>query len=346
MARGLDGMDFREQDEHQGVSPTFGGDRFMQKSSRIFWLKTWSDIKQAIPNALGYPTRTAPGVLSRYLPHQDPVFPFLVATSYGSTKNKGISLDTPDSDSGLRGNEYDGGIVLPLEFEKPLYHILEDGELAPEDTANYNGLGPRWATEIDRYVEYEETPESSYVTPPSVTGMMAWSKGQTGLGGEDNQSFPQNYSTILGEASIRLRWHQIPDDALPLDAIYACLGKVNQTNFGSKEDVRLGFNPWSMLFLGGSFTRIVLPTGDFGWTVEYLFKFSGSQKVWNYYLNARATTPGFYEVSLKPITGAGPPPTLGDAPFFVPGATNSDDTHIGNKISYGVANLNDLFVIA
>lgn len=338
--RGLQ-VGHQELSLHQGLSPVFRGNLTQLTSTRSYLLDNWSNIDQAIPQALGYPTRVGAGNLSRYLPHQDPKFPFLVATSF-QTRNLGAAAS--ETQEAGPGNFY-AQIQLDLDMEKPPYFIVEDDDLDDIDTENVNGLGPRWAPEIDRYVEYMEQPEGSYITPPATSGMMAWAKGQTGLGITDNQTFPQSWSTIVGEANITLRWHQIPDDALPINAIYNCLGCTNQTAFGSKSDTRIGFNPWTMLFLGASFTRIVLSNGDFGWTVEYLFKFSGNQHRWNYYLNSRANTPDFYEASLRRTTDGGTTFT-GDAIFFDPGSSGATPTATKNLLSYNLANLNDLFSIA
>jgi hypothetical protein len=348
MPRGLQ-ISYTEQCEHSELSPRFSGDVRNQKSNRIYKID-WDDLETAIPQALGYPLHTGAGNLSRYLPHQDPNFPYLVAVAY-EAKGKGRPSSEILLSGNLRGNRYTDA-YLSLQFEKPLYHLVEDANLAAADTANFAGLGARWAPEIDRYVEYEERPEGSYITPPAVSAILAWSGPTSGaafeLGAHQlNQPVPSQVSKILGEANIVLRWHQVPDSAIPLTSIYSCLGRINQTDFGSYADERIQFNPWSMLFLGATFTRSILPTGGFGWTLEYLFKFSGEQRLWNQLLNPRATKPNFYQVSrMGATTDVNGNVQFTDPPtYFEPGGAGSTAALTKGKLIYDIANLNDLFTV-
>ena len=366
MARGIQ-VDYKEYCGHDAVSPRFSGDLRSQKTIRTYDISRWADTEIAIVQALGYPELdSGDGKLKRYLPHQDPMWPNLVATSYDG---KGIGKPSTQDYSGRPTNIYTGnpGARIEFTFTKPLYHLIEDAGLASLDTANYNSLGPRWAPEIDRYVEYEEIPQGSYITPPATSGLLAWAPGQTGSkrgiaygidqsSGESNAVFPQQVPIIFAEANIVLRWHQVPDEGLPIDRIYDCLGCINQTDFGSYNDYLLSFAPWSMLFLGATFQRIVMPAlydgglsyNELGWIIEYLFKFSGQvssvgsggggAKLHNYFYDFKnEPAADFFQVTKKPLGGT--------APYFTPGGSDATPALTNGKLVYGLANLNKLFYV-
>lgn len=340
-----------EPTEHNELSPVFSGTMTEQEAQRTYDVD-WGYIQDIPKKSLGY-SGVVGGALSRYLPHYDPLFPNLVATRY---RIKGIGRPTTGIYAyGMRSNAYSKARVT-LDFGRPKYNLLEDNELAAYDEDDYNGLGPRWAPEIDRFVMYEEIPQGSYVTPPAIQGLLAWSKDdlayQPGtLGAQAQQPFQGTISKIFAEANVKLTWHQIPDYYVPLDTIYECLGHTNQTDFGSYADARIRFAPWTMLFLGATFSRIIQPDTSFAWDIEYLFKFSGlaldpfdgstypsNRKYWNYYYNFRADVPGFYQVGLKNGDVLKPQ-------YIPPGGSTFTPYQINQMVPNPVANLNYLFEI-
>ena len=335
----------KEPCEHSELSPTFSGTMTEQQAMRTYDVD-WGYIQDIPKKSLGY-SYVSNGALSRYLPHYDPLFPNLVASSY---RIKGIGRPTTGIYAyGMRSNAYAKARVT-LEFGRPKYNLLEDSEIEDPDDSDTNGLGPQWAPEIDRFVTYEEIPQGSYVTPPAIQGLLAWSGNdlahQPGnLGAQEQQPFQGTISKIFAEANIKLVWHQIPDYYVPLDTIYNCLGHTNQTTFGSRYDYRIRFAPWTMLFLGATFSRIIQPDTSFAWDIEYLFKYSGlasndystdpassNRKYWNYFYNFRAATPGFYQVALR------------DAKWLEPGGTNLPYA-VNRLVPNPVINLNYLFEI-
>lgn len=342
MARGMT-FDFTEFTGHSQMSPKFSADLTSQKSERVFDF-AWENIDNASKEFLGYSTRTTGPTLHRVLPHQDPIFPRRVAKSCTI-----MGIGKP----GFGTGGFPGSVVYPQarligSFEAPLYKLVEDEDLQAADTANLHGLGPRWHPEFDRYTIYEERPEGSYITPPATGAIFAWADKKTngdpnaqpglaaGTPSQSNVSIPSQVSKIVGEAFINIKWLQIPEEAIPYQSIYSCLGTVNQTQFGSSfSSSPLRFRAWSMLFLGATLFRYVGPDETFYWDIEYHFKYSGSGKQWNYLLNPRADPKGFYQVSVLDV------PSGGTAIFYDPGV----DTVPLNQLIYDVSNLNYLFQV-
>lgn len=286
MARGYTGV-FTELDRHTNESPRGEANTEFQSTRRSYRIR-FDQLATAIPQFLGYPTRTAPNTLSRYLPHQDPWFPKLVCTDLSWEPLGKCATQTT---SYGKSNVYPEAIVHCV-FTKPPYAVLDDATVTP--------FGER-----ARYVEVNYKPEGSYLVLNAVSGSYLWAGGaagssQPGLGDQSNKNFTQGVSKLLGEVNLTAKWYQIPYDYAPFTALYNCLGRINKGPFaldpGPSSPYDYGGN--EVLLLGANINRIVLSTGDFGWNFEYLFKVN--PRKFNYFYNPKASDrTNFYQVTVQ-----------------------------------------------
>lgn len=286
--------DVFELTEHSALSPVITSDDTGLQVKRTYWLP-WDSVEDAIANFRGYSEYDpAARTIQRYLPQRDPQFPSLRCTD---VTIQGVDTATSEAgDYGDRYNVYTHAKMVATFGRKP-YWWRTDEYIDNTTTGN----------EIRRYCEVNTRAEGDYLNVKDQHGLLRFAVAdpdtfanipalQAALGTEENGPLKAIPGKIVAQANIEVIWRQVPYDALPIANIYAALGKINKATFGDPADpTRYWDVPWTILFLGASWNLVTMADQNFAWDVRYLFKYKRDK--YNYYFNARAATPAFYQVT-------------------------------------------------
>lgn len=255
MARGLQ-IAYKTFDIRDGNNPTVSADIESFHSQRVYDVD-WLSYGVAIYQLLGYPTMdnsdpSHPKIV-RYLPQQDPDFPWAVATKIISVKGVGPRGYYNANDS--RAALYDKARIT-VGFDFPDYDILAD-EYTPD-----------WPFEFYRYRTFEAKPSAEYLSPPS-TGTLKWSQGPNA-----GSPFPGNVGFIVGCIDYVWDWIQVPFEAMPGTAIQDTVGCVNKYDFEIGDGSTTVAPAGTLLLMGWEPLRKNSPYGLRTWRIRYTARFN------------------------------------------------------------------------
>lgn len=284
MPRGLQ-LDFTQPEVQDGNNPVASFDIESAHSVRVFDV-TWLAYGIASYQILGYPqmdnTDPENPKIVRYLPQQDPDFPWMVATKITSVK--GLGARGYYTAYGIRTPQYDKA-RLTVEFNMPDYDVLAD---------EYT---PGWPFEFYRYRTFAAKPSAEYLSPPS-TGTLQWSQGPNAL-----QAFSGNVGFIVGCIDYEWDWIQIPFEAMPSDIIQSAIGKVNRYDFPIGDGSDTMAAPGTLLLLAWEPLRKNSPYGLRTWRSHFTarYKATGHNNFYDYdgaHFGKPSHNPGWRQASV------------------------------------------------
>lgn len=241
----------KEVGVRRGDSPNYSIDLEGTESTR--WLQVqWSDVETALWQLVGTAQKVSSG-LSRYLPDKHPKVKGIWCC--GATECTGQATDGFEigTEGGDKINKYKFALIKARYGFRP-YAVLEDNDID---------------TEYERYMEFLPHSDTDHVTPRGAQFKLYWSNP----GDLTTSEFITN--AIVGRLDpyehVRLRWHQVPDEAVPDDV--DLIGRLNQNDI-THTDAKRTFPAGTLLYLSRDLTPLMMPgNGKLGWTVDMRFRF-------------------------------------------------------------------------
>ncbi len=244
----------KEAGTKERLSPQFGVGCDGPTSSRL-WLFPWDYIKSGLAEAeaMGYPTRSGAGVLTRNLPEFDFQRRQLWAsnfTHYNNNGSKGYEELTID---GLtqRVAKWDdtAGAIYRVDYSWRPFPILTDDESE---------------TEYDRFVEIQEDDQSDYISPAVLNNgtFMKWA--DPGVVGVDKIKAITTIGKLIPYSNLTMVWHQVPYKYFPLDTIRSSVGKVSKADLGSMGEKNF-YQAGTLLFCGCRYRIQMSPKSQTNW---------------------------------------------------------------------------------
>lgn len=228
----------KEAKTRSRLSPQFNGDEQGPTSSRYYNIP-WSRAVNIEAEALGYPERIAPGVLSRHLPERDPQKKHLWAVKCGFDENMGAAgYETVTVDGDPRNvPKFNAaqGQTIRVDYSWLPYDVHADADL------DVNG-------EYGRFVEIQEDSQCDIITSSVLSTVYKWAApGIPSINGRDAVGL--GISKPVPFANVTMIWHQVPYVNYPRSAIQDALGKVSKADLGTPGD-RNYYAAGTLLFLG------------------------------------------------------------------------------------------------
>jgi hypothetical protein len=270
--------------------------------------------------------------LSRVIPAQDPVRPWLFCSDYELSQGQGAWVNDPNNvlhDAAgnvvLQGgapvpipaiayvdNSEGGGTAKRVQMESKT-EIVGPGETygdgralvrltftpRPYEVRDDAQLGALGGLELRRYVVREE---KYNIEALPLARLAATAGNQLAFIAKDdvpkalwNQPIPEAGIQCLPTSALRYTWVDVPDR--PLVAYAGVVGKINDRNFDGYGGGSPTYLPGTLLCMPWETKRTVGPTGRVTWQIIFNFIFRPTR--WNYFPTAFG---GFYEASF----GGGP----------------------------------------
>lgn len=245
------------------LSPQLNGQPDGPTSTR-FYLFDWADIKnqKAEYETLGYPTRSAPGTLSRNLPERDPQRNNVWASAFQFYENIGSLGYEPVSVEGFpRKIQKWTESVYRVDYSWRPYPVYEDSEVEADG-------------EYGRFVEIKEDGQTDYITPASLESMFKWAAPGT-IPPETCGNITNG--KLIPYANVSMTWHQVPYRYYPRDAIMNAYGKVSKEDLGTAGEKNF-YAAGTLLFLGARRRHYLMAHPETNWDdqavvdLEYFFR--------------------------------------------------------------------------
>lgn len=305
---------YKEVKVRDGQSPEYSADEHGDTAVRFLQFE-WSDINQATYELMGR-NYVDGDTLKRVLPCQHPKKPWLWVSRVSGSEGKastGYEL-LPVGDDIDKSATYSKG-VLRVEYAPRMYPMLKDDEV--EDKS-----------EFYRFVQIEEHYRSSYISGPGTRFLLKWVP-DTPNAGVTSQA---NFGKVRPLGNLTMRWHFVPDEALPFPVARKASGMVNQYDLGTP-GTKEYFEAGTLLYLGW---KPIPASGHYEgerlWHVEYYFDHDpysltqdGKKHVGhNTYFDFRADPIGRYQSSR-------------DGQYYEPGSVTD------GKLTYNEFDVEELF---
>jgi hypothetical protein len=235
------------------------------------WTVPYNDLSTFLTQALGSAKAGSDGRIVRTLPRTHPQYPWLVCTACTNILGVGIpsdggqqaavaQLEAPSLYAFQRFTRYE----ITLEFNQVPYSILSNDRISTARVTWYDTDGStvdsRYATEYDRYCDWEYEPGAEYIT--AQQGQMVFNVN--GGAAPDGYAFAGQPRLLLNQSLIRFRWMMVPWSFVT-SANSWITNRVAHVN-------QLQFMTWpagSLLYVGAAIKRytpifpsVVATTGD------------------------------------------------------------------------------------
>lgn len=128
-------------------------------------------------------------------------------------------------DEWYREPTYDAA-YLTLSLSSRPYLILADGEVLRLQQDNLAQFQYPDEALFFRYVSAEYKPRAKFQTIPEMQSLQFNIESAGGVGTQ-GRPVSRTAGITLHEGDVRITWHEVPIEAIPWDAIRACVGKTN-----------------------------------------------------------------------------------------------------------------------